>query len=249
MVGGWQEAPARPTGPRSRSRRWREYACESFCDSAACLLGGAGDHEEFTLARRVRENRRRWFQSLLGAPRCGVRPSTRVCFAGSGAPPSSRRLHRRQDRRPGVSTFVGQALGLRRPLRPLQTPENRGVPASVHRLPLARQSSGTAPLSGLQSDFRRNLRHHGPLARSRSPRPHLSQTAGHCATRPDFDPVRSGNRHYELHSWVIMPNRVHLLLTPQTSVSKLPGSLKAATAKRANLLLQRSGQPFWQDES
>jgi REP element-mobilizing transposase RayT len=55
--------------------------------------------------------------------------------------------------------------------------------------------------------------------------------------------------HYELPSWVIMPHRVHLLLTPQASVSKLPGSLKAPTAKRANLLLQRSGQPFWQDES
>ncbi len=46
-----------------------------------------------------------------------------------------------------------------------------------------------------------------------------------------------------------MPNHVHLLLTPQVSLSKLLGSLKAATAKRANLLLHRSGQPFWQDES
>ena len=55
--------------------------------------------------------------------------------------------------------------------------------------------------------------------------------------------------HYALHSWVIMPNHVHLLLTPRVSVSKLLGSLKAATSKRANLLLQRSGQPFWQDES
>ncbi len=55
--------------------------------------------------------------------------------------------------------------------------------------------------------------------------------------------------HYQLHSWVIMPNHVHLLLTPQVSVSKLLGSLKAATAKRANLLLHRTGQPFWQDES
>jgi hypothetical protein len=54
---------------------------------------------------------------------------------------------------------------------------------------------------------------------------------------------------YELPSWVIVLHRVHLLLTPQASVSKLPGSLKAATAKPANLLLQRSGQPFWQDES
>ena len=55
--------------------------------------------------------------------------------------------------------------------------------------------------------------------------------------------------HYQLHSWVIMPNHVHLLLTPQVSVAKLIGSLKAATGKRANLLLQRTGQPFWQDES
>ncbi|MCC7175776.1 MAG: transposase [Bryobacterales bacterium] len=56
-------------------------------------------------------------------------------------------------------------------------------------------------------------------------------------------------RHYELHSWVIMPNHVHLLLTPRVSVSRLLGSLKAVTAKRANQLLQRRGQAFWQDES
>ena len=55
--------------------------------------------------------------------------------------------------------------------------------------------------------------------------------------------------HYELHSWVIIPNHVHLLLTPRVSMSRLLGSLKAVTAKRANLLLQRRGQPFWQDES
>jgi REP element-mobilizing transposase RayT len=46
-----------------------------------------------------------------------------------------------------------------------------------------------------------------------------------------------------------MPNHVHLLITPLTSVPKLLGSLKAATARRANLLLARSGKPFWQDES
>jgi putative DNA methylase len=55
--------------------------------------------------------------------------------------------------------------------------------------------------------------------------------------------------HYQMHSWVIMPNHVHLLLTPRASVSKLLGSLKSATAKRANLLLRRTGQVFWQDES
>jgi REP element-mobilizing transposase RayT len=56
-------------------------------------------------------------------------------------------------------------------------------------------------------------------------------------------------KHYDLHSWVIMPNHVHLLLTPEVSVSKLLNSLKSVTARRANLFLQRTGQPFWQDES
>ncbi len=56
-------------------------------------------------------------------------------------------------------------------------------------------------------------------------------------------------RHYDLHSWVIMPNHVHLLLTPLISLSRLLNSLKSATARRANLILQRTGQPFWQDES
>jgi putative transposase len=55
--------------------------------------------------------------------------------------------------------------------------------------------------------------------------------------------------HYEMHSWVIMPNHVHLLLTPKVSTSRLLRSLKATTAKRANVLLQRTGKTFWQDES
>lgn len=56
-------------------------------------------------------------------------------------------------------------------------------------------------------------------------------------------------KHYDLHSWVIMPNHVHLLLTPVISVSKLLNSLTSATARRANLILKRTGHPFWQDES
>jgi len=46
-----------------------------------------------------------------------------------------------------------------------------------------------------------------------------------------------------------MSNHVHLLITPHVQVSKLLCSLKATTAKRANLLLGRTGEPFWQDES
>jgi putative transposase len=59
----------------------------------------------------------------------------------------------------------------------------------------------------------------------------------------------AGLEHYQMHSFVIMPNHVHLLLTPHVSVSKLLGSLKTSTARRANLLLQRCGRPFWQEES
>ena len=46
-----------------------------------------------------------------------------------------------------------------------------------------------------------------------------------------------------------MPNHVHLLLTPHISLSRLLNSLKAATARKSNLLLQRTGKSFWQDES
>lgn len=54
---------------------------------------------------------------------------------------------------------------------------------------------------------------------------------------------------YDLHAWVIMPNHVHLLLTPRVNASKALGSLKAGNAKSANRLLGRAGQAFWQDES
>jgi putative transposase len=55
--------------------------------------------------------------------------------------------------------------------------------------------------------------------------------------------------HYDLHACCIMANHVHLLLTPAASITKLTRSLKSATAAKANALLGRTGQPFWQDES
>jgi hypothetical protein len=47
--------------------------------------------------------------------------------------------------------------------------------------------------------------------------------------------------HYEMHACVVMPNHVHLLLTPHISVSKPLCSLKGASATRANVVLGRSG--------
>ena len=47
---------------RRRTRRWREYLSESFCDTAAWLFGGARRHNEFTLAPVHRRRRRTWFR-------------------------------------------------------------------------------------------------------------------------------------------------------------------------------------------
>jgi len=54
---------------------------------------------------------------------------------------------------------------------------------------------------------------------------------------------------YEMHSFVIMPNHVHLLVTPNVPSTKWLGPLKGFTAHEANRILCRSKQAFWQDES
>ena len=54
---------------------------------------------------------------------------------------------------------------------------------------------------------------------------------------------------YELHSWVIMPNHVHLLVTllKRESLSSVMHSLKSFTSHEANKLLNRTGR-FWSKE-
>jgi REP element-mobilizing transposase RayT len=55
--------------------------------------------------------------------------------------------------------------------------------------------------------------------------------------------------HYVCHAFVVMPNHVHLLVTPAVSLPRLTKSLKGITAKRANKMLLLTGSPFWQEES
>jgi hypothetical protein len=66
---GWSaESRKRPLAPadiQRRSRRWREYVCESFCDTAAWLFAGLRTHDEFTLAPRFRRARREWLERVL----------------------------------------------------------------------------------------------------------------------------------------------------------------------------------------
>jgi len=56
-------------------------------------------------------------------------------------------------------------------------------------------------------------------------------------------------RSYQLHAYVVMPNHVHLLVTPAVEVCKVMQSLKRFTAREGNRILGLTGQPFWQDES
>jgi REP element-mobilizing transposase RayT len=63
--------------------------------------------------------------------------------------------------------------------------------------------------------------------------------------------IRDGAQRgmYELDAWVIMPNHVHILILPIIPVPKITRFLKSWTARQANAILHRTGQPFWQDES
>jgi len=54
---------------------------------------------------------------------------------------------------------------------------------------------------------------------------------------------------YELRAWVLMVNHVHILIYPKGNLSRITKSIKNFSAREANAILGRTGQPFWQDES
>jgi hypothetical protein len=62
----WRKEALKHADIARRTRRWREYCCESFCDSAAWLYSGSDRHPEFTLAARFRAPRRVWFEHVVG---------------------------------------------------------------------------------------------------------------------------------------------------------------------------------------
>jgi putative transposase len=46
-----------------------------------------------------------------------------------------------------------------------------------------------------------------------------------------------------------MPNHIHVVLLPKVALPAITRWLKGSTARRANQVLARIGQRFWQDES
>jgi len=72
----------------------------------------------------------------------------------------------------------------------------------------------------------------------------IAECVSHCLELGD-----SKFHRYDLHSFVVMANHVHVLLTPKIELQRITRSLKGITARLSNQILQRTKQPFWQQES
>jgi putative transposase len=59
----------------------------------------------------------------------------------------------------------------------------------------------------------------------------------------------SGLGHYQLHSYVVMPNHVHILITPVVPVARVMAGIKGVSARHCNRILGRVEKHFWQPES
>jgi hypothetical protein len=64
----WRRSALSPGDVAGRTQRWREYVCESFCDTAACLFSKSRRSREYTLAKAFRMRRFRWFEESLPRP-------------------------------------------------------------------------------------------------------------------------------------------------------------------------------------
>ena len=68
----WRKRALTPHDVGRRTRRWREYCSESFCDTAAWMYSGSPNHAEFTLGRRFRLRRRAWFLVTIEKHRISI---------------------------------------------------------------------------------------------------------------------------------------------------------------------------------
>ena len=87
------------------------------------------------------------------------------------------------------------------------------------------------------------------LDAARSGPTHLGRTEVARLVKEAIERGDKDLRHYELDAFVVMPNHVHLLATPRIAPSRFLKSLKGFTAREANKILMRTGEPFWQHES
>ena len=72
---------------------------------------------------------------------------------------------------------------------------------------------------------------------------------GRVATMVQDSLLHFDGERYKLSAWVIMPNHVHLVLTPciAWSLSRIVKDMKSFTSREANKVLNRRGQ-FWMED-
>ena len=61
----WRKEKLTDSDVEGRSRKWREYAVESFCDTAAYIYSDCAEHAEFTLRNRWRGRRIQWYAGIF----------------------------------------------------------------------------------------------------------------------------------------------------------------------------------------
>jgi len=59
--------------------------------------------------------------------------------------------------------------------------------------------------------------------------------------------LRFDGDRYRLSAWVVMPNHLHMLLTPEWSLSEIMKCFKSYTSHEANKILDQHGQ-FWMED-
>ena len=67
-----------------------------------------------------------------------------------------------------------------------------------------------------------------------------------------IDALRYGERSLglsPLRAWVLLINQVPNQIHPEAQLSRIPKAIQNFSARQANAILGRTGQPFWQDES
>ena len=72
----------------------------------------------------------------------------------------------------------------------------------------------------------------------------IAECVSHCLELGD-----SKFHRYDLHSFVVMANHVHVLLTPKIELQRITRNLKGVTARLCNKILLRTNHPFWRQES
>jgi hypothetical protein len=63
----WRKLKLTPSDRRQRSPKWKRYARESFCDSAAYLFSELKHHDEFTLPQKSKLARKSWFRKTFAS--------------------------------------------------------------------------------------------------------------------------------------------------------------------------------------